>query len=398
MTKITELLDGGAPQIGDSFLIARGGDNFRIDGLNLAGLKGATGDKGPTGDRGLTGLAGSDGAQVRNGAGAPAAGFGNVGDFYINTTDSSLYGPKSSSSGWGLSTSLVGPRGLTGLTGTAGTNGQGVPTGGTTGQVLTKTSATDYAASWQTPSTAGSPTSSKFRTRRRYFSDFHPTVYGAPSIAGADSWQRIDDFFSIRAVTGVTFAWNGGNKGEYGIGSILINPSTTPNIANIGIQSNTMEFFMPPSGVTSSLAYGFRTNNTLTSTTAAELVFMGISANSTPTQTSNDKIGFLFDATSSKIKCVSFGSAGTGIAFTTSYDYAVGGTPVARDYRIVLSSTEAKFYIDGTLVYTTTALNQLPDPSVAMGLVFFYKRNASQITLNLDYIEYIPDTSLWGTN
>ena len=33
-----------------------------------------------------------------------------------------------------------------------GTNGQGVPTGGTTGQVLAKVNGTDYNTHWVTPS------------------------------------------------------------------------------------------------------------------------------------------------------------------------------------------------------------------------------------------------------
>jgi hypothetical protein len=41
-----------------------------------------------------------------------------------------------------------GPTGATGSTGSAGAPGQGVPTGGTTAQGLTKTSGTDYATAW----------------------------------------------------------------------------------------------------------------------------------------------------------------------------------------------------------------------------------------------------------
>ena len=51
-----------------------------------------------------------------------------------------------------------GPKGDPGATGPAGapgSNGIGVPTGGTTGQVLTKNSATDYDTSWQTVSGGG---------------------------------------------------------------------------------------------------------------------------------------------------------------------------------------------------------------------------------------------------
>jgi hypothetical protein len=38
--------------------------------------------------------------------------------------------------------------GYGGIAGTAGTNGQGVPTGGTVGQVLRKNSSTNYDTSW----------------------------------------------------------------------------------------------------------------------------------------------------------------------------------------------------------------------------------------------------------
>jgi hypothetical protein len=49
----------------------------------------------------------------------------------------------------------TGPQGPQGIQGPTGTNGQGVPTGGTTGQVLAKTSNTDYATGWTTPSAGG---------------------------------------------------------------------------------------------------------------------------------------------------------------------------------------------------------------------------------------------------
>jgi hypothetical protein len=60
-----------------------------------------------------------------------------------------------------------GPQGVPGTPGAAGSNGAtgatgpagpGVAAGGTTGQVLTKTSATDYATNWQTPSGGASLT------------------------------------------------------------------------------------------------------------------------------------------------------------------------------------------------------------------------------------------------
>jgi hypothetical protein len=57
-----------------------------------------------------TGAAGTDGKTVRSGSGAPSAGLGVDGDFYIDTAADTIYGPKDSGS-WGSPTSLVGPTG-----------------------------------------------------------------------------------------------------------------------------------------------------------------------------------------------------------------------------------------------------------------------------------------------
>lgn len=53
---------------------------------------------------------------------------------------------------------LTGPQGVQGdpgPTGATGPSGPGVPVGGTVGQVLAKTSATDYATAWVSPSGGG---------------------------------------------------------------------------------------------------------------------------------------------------------------------------------------------------------------------------------------------------
>lgn len=47
---------------------------------------------------------------IRSGAGVPSGGTGTDGDFYINTSNYDIYGPKTAGS-WGGSTSLVGPNG-----------------------------------------------------------------------------------------------------------------------------------------------------------------------------------------------------------------------------------------------------------------------------------------------
>ena len=144
--------------------------------LSYGGIKGDTGpqgeqgDPGPTGDTGDTGPAGSPGAPGATGATGPAGADGQDGrtilygtsapttegedgDFYIRTTTNFIYGPKAGGT-WPAGVSLAGPQGpagapgADGADGADGTTGIGVPAGGTAGQVLTKTSATDYATTW----------------------------------------------------------------------------------------------------------------------------------------------------------------------------------------------------------------------------------------------------------
>jgi hypothetical protein len=100
-----------------------------------AGPPGATGPEGPEGPPGPEGPEGPPGP-----SGGPPGPTGPEGP----------EGPPGA----------TGPTGATGATGATGPAGPGVPTGGTTGQVLTKTSSTDYATNWQTPTGGGggSPT------------------------------------------------------------------------------------------------------------------------------------------------------------------------------------------------------------------------------------------------
>jgi hypothetical protein len=99
--------------------------------------------KGPTGTTGTTGSTGAAGSTWREGSGAPSNGTGIDGDFYLDGATGNVY--LRSSGTYAIVCNIKGP---TGTTGTAGTNGQGVPVGGTTGQVLKKNSGTDYDDSW----------------------------------------------------------------------------------------------------------------------------------------------------------------------------------------------------------------------------------------------------------
>jgi hypothetical protein len=61
----------------------------------------------------FTGAAGLNGKTVLNGTGVPSGSIGSDGDFYINTGEKTIYGPKTASE-WGDPTSLVGPQGAAG--------------------------------------------------------------------------------------------------------------------------------------------------------------------------------------------------------------------------------------------------------------------------------------------
>lgn len=87
--------------------------------------------KGPPGASGVAGPAGATGPAGPAGATGPAG------------AASTVPGP----------TGPQGPVGPTGPAGANGTNGTGVPAGGATNLVLTKTSATDYATAWRAPFT-----------------------------------------------------------------------------------------------------------------------------------------------------------------------------------------------------------------------------------------------------
>jgi hypothetical protein len=106
------------------------GDVIQWDGelftnTPMMDLKGDPGVAGPPGPQGPAGLDGATGAQ---GATGPAGATGPQ-------------GPQG----------VQGVKGATGATGATGPAGAGLPTGGTTGQLIQKSSANNYATAWFTP-------------------------------------------------------------------------------------------------------------------------------------------------------------------------------------------------------------------------------------------------------
>jgi len=84
--------------------------------------------EGQQGPAGAAGAAGVDGRTVLSGSGAPGGGVGANGDFFIDTTGWVIYGPKAAGA-WPAGASLVGPAGAAGAAGPQGPQGDPGPTG-----------------------------------------------------------------------------------------------------------------------------------------------------------------------------------------------------------------------------------------------------------------------------
>ena len=114
------------------------------------GPTGNTGNTGPTGHTGNTGHTGPTGHTGHTGNTGPTGHTGNTGPTG-HTGHTGNTGPTGNTGNAGN----TGDTGPTGPTGNTGPNGIGVPAGGSTNQVLTKQSNTNYDTIWTTPSSGG---------------------------------------------------------------------------------------------------------------------------------------------------------------------------------------------------------------------------------------------------
>jgi hypothetical protein len=97
--------------------------------VSVVGPAGANGATGPQGPAGAAGSVGAAGKSLLNGTAAPTTAVGAVGDFYMDTTNKRLYGPKTAT-GWPTAfVSVVGPAGPAGANGATGPRGPAGPAG-----------------------------------------------------------------------------------------------------------------------------------------------------------------------------------------------------------------------------------------------------------------------------
>ena len=143
----------------------------------IQGIQGLTGDTGPAGSQGIQGIQGPTGPQgdagVPGTAGAQGA-QGNPGPANTLTIGTVTAGPAGATITGTAPNQILnlvlqtGAQGIQGIQGDVGANGQGVPAGGTAGQVLSKIDGTNYNTQWTTPSGGGGGLSSAEVRRRIY--------------------------------------------------------------------------------------------------------------------------------------------------------------------------------------------------------------------------------------
>ena len=82
--------------------------------------------EGPQGEKGEQGIAGADGSTLLSGNGVPTTSLGKNGDYYLDKTAVAIYGPKTST-GWGEATSIKGETGNNGKDGSKILSGTDIP-------------------------------------------------------------------------------------------------------------------------------------------------------------------------------------------------------------------------------------------------------------------------------
>jgi hypothetical protein len=147
------------------------------------GPQGATGPQGPTGPTGPTGPQGPPGSGSGGGDPGPPGPQGPAATGPPGATGPT--GPAGATGATGPQgpkgdTGATGAQGATGSTGAQGPAGPGVPVGGSSGQVLQKTSSVDYATAWVTASSGGlAPTFCRLR---------HSAVVSCPNSTAGVAW------------------------------------------------------------------------------------------------------------------------------------------------------------------------------------------------------------------
>lgn len=169
-----------------------------------------TGPAGPAGTNGTNGTNGADGKTILSGTTDPSNLYtGTDGDFYINSSTFTFFGPKSGGV-WPAGISIVGadgadgpagPKGDTGSAGpagAAGAAGPGVASGGTVGQVLSKHTDSDYDTIWIDPPATGAVAPDGIVTGLAL------SISGLNITVAAGQWRITNTVYQTTSVSNIT--------------------------------------------------------------------------------------------------------------------------------------------------------------------------------------------------
>lgn len=126
------------------------GDTGETGPQGIQGIQGETGPAGPQGEQGIQGIQGETGPQGPAGTNGVTPVISATASVGTGTGTPSVSVTKS-----GTDAAPSFAFAFDNLKGANGANGQGVPTGGTAGQVLTKVDGTDFNTQWATPQSGG---------------------------------------------------------------------------------------------------------------------------------------------------------------------------------------------------------------------------------------------------
>jgi hypothetical protein len=137
-----------------------------------SGTSGISGTSGSSGTSGISGTSGSSGTDGSSGSSGTDGSSGSSGTSGISgTSGSSGTAGTSGSSGTSGISGTSGSSGTDGSSGSSGTDGQdgvGIPSGGTSGQVLTKVDSSLYNVTWSDPTGASGAGYTKYLLRLNY--------------------------------------------------------------------------------------------------------------------------------------------------------------------------------------------------------------------------------------
>lgn len=189
-------------------------------------LKGEQGDRGLQGDKGDAGKNGKDGKDGKNGSDGSTGKNGKDGDDGVSVVNAKVDFDDTLvltlSTGKEINVGEVkGDKGENGRDGNTGANGIGVPTGGTSGQILAKNSGSDYDTGWITNSASGTVTS----------------VGGTGTVSGLTLSGTVTNSGNLTLGGSITgFATSGANTNLTSValttGTITTAPSSSTDIVN----------------------------------------------------------------------------------------------------------------------------------------------------------------------